>query len=263
MKKSIGVVIVVIVCIAVIVGLIILLKDNDETYEPVTIVKNNNSEAPSRVYSNEKDVKENKALEVFKFIPKVYTEEIAPFSSEFMLNAVMSKIIQTEEEPDFSEENVNKKVKELFGDNAKIDKTKVSTPDIAKSLYYYSEEADSYSVIPVGIEGIFEYQILKNVTETDEAYFVYVYTLIGGYSYDENSVYVDEFGDIDYENSKVQLIVGDKNGNDLVHVFDNYDKMFDESIWLKEYSNMMPVFRYTLKKENEKYYLTEVEQINY
>ena len=85
----------------------------------------------------------------------------------------MSKIIQTEEEPDFSEENVNKKVKELFGDNAKIDKTKVSTPDIAKSLYYYSEEADSYSVIPVGIEGIFEYQILKNVTETDEAYFVY------------------------------------------------------------------------------------------
>ena len=41
-----------------------------------------------------------------------------------------------------------------------------------------------------------------------------------------------------YENAKVQVIVGDKDGNDLIHVFDNYTFMYDEEMWLKTYSNI-------------------------
>ena len=219
--------------------------------------------APSKIEENEKEVSKNKLQELFNFIPKVYTEGIAPFDSVFMLDAIMSKIIATNENIDFSVNNVDNLVKKIFGENASIDKDEVDEPDIAKSLFYYSKEAKSYAVIPVGYEGIFEYQIFKNATETDDAYYVYAYALIGGYSYDEDSITQDEFGDVSYENAKVQVIVGDKDGNDLIHVFDNYTFMYDEEMWLKTYSNIMPIFRYTLKKEKGGYYLTEVEQINY
>lgn len=266
MKKDVGIIIIVIICIILIAGLIVLLA-NDENDEEMpqknTYIENNNAEAPSKVYSNEKDVKDTKAFELFSFIPKVYTEEISPFTSRFMLDAVMNKILDTEEEQDFSVGFVDSMITKIFGKDSKIDKEEVSTPDVANSIFYYSKEANSYTVIPVGYEGIYRHQIFKNATETNDAYYVYTYVLIGGYSYDEDSIVQDEFGDIDYENAKVQVVVGDKDGNDLIHVFNNYTELYDETIWLEEYENIMPVFRYTLKKDGKNYYLIEVEQLNY
>ena len=61
----------------------------------------------------------------------------------------------------------------------------------------------------------------------------------------------------------MQVVIGDKDGNDLVHVFESYDEMEKEEIWIGEYANDMPVLRYTLKKDGKSYYLVEVEQINY
>ncbi len=266
MKKRI-IIIGAIVLLITVVCLIVFISSG-EKQTPNNNINNEQAEqgtnqAPSKVDKNEKEVSSKKKQELFNFIPKVYTEEITPFTSVFMLDAVMKKIIDTNEDLDFSVKNVDNYVKKIFGDNAKINKEEVAEPDVAKSLFYYSKEAASYAVIPVGYEGKFEYQILKNVTETDEAYYVYTYTLIGGYAYDENSITQDEFGDIDYENTKVQVIIGDKDGNDLVHIFDNYTLMYDESIWIEKYSNIMPIFRYTLTKGEKGYYLTEVEQINY
>ena len=268
MKKRLAVITVCVLIIALVIGLIVFISSDDQPNEGNAGVNNNNqveniTGAPSKVEDNEKEVSKKKQQELFNFIPKVYTEGLAPFDSTFMLDAVMSKIIDTNENIDFSVTNVDNMVKKIFGEKASINKDEVSEPEVAKSLFYYSKEAKSYAVIPVGYEGIFEYQIFKNATETDDAYYVYTYTLIGGYSYDEDSITQDEFGDVSYENAKVQVIVGDKDGNDLIHVFDNYTFMYNEEMWLKTYSNIMPIFRYTLKKEKGGYYLTEVEQINY
>ena len=272
MKKKVIIVLIIAILVASITGLIVLVsKDNNVVDKPAANIPNIENEkveniAPSKLDESEKEVSERKRQELFNFIPKVYTEGIAPFESSFILDAVMRKIININEDHDFSTNNVDGNVTKIFGKDAKINKEEVAEPDVAKSLFYYSKEAGSYAVIPVGYEGKFEYQIFKNATETDDAYYVYAYTLIGGYSYDEDSITQDEFGDVDYSNAKVQVIVGDKDGNDLVHVFDNYTLMYDETIWLNKYSNLMPIFRYTLKKDNENrgdYYLTEVEQINY
>jgi len=269
LNKRIGIIaILCIVIVGIIIGVIIWTTDEEPSND---VVDNQNpvveditgNKAPSKLDEKEKDVSKKKASELFNFIPKVYTEAAAPFNSLFMLNATMSKIVVNNETIDFSVNNVDNYVKKIFGKDAKINKEEVSEPNVEKSLYYYSKEAGMYAVIPVGYEGIFEHQILKNVTETDEAYYVYTYMLIGGYSYDENSITQDEFGDISYENARVQMIVGDKDGNDLVHIFDNYTQMYNDSIWLEKYSNIMPVFRYTLTKNGSEYYLTEVEQINY
>lgn len=254
--------------ITLVVGLIIVVSPDEKNPTDVTPgfneqIDNNESKAPSKIDEDEKEVSQKKKQELFNFIPKVYTEGIAPFDSVFMLDAVMSKIINVNEEHDFSVNNVDKLIKKTFGKDAVINKEEVSEPDVAKSLFYYSKEANSYAVIPVGYEGIYEYQIFKNATETDKAYYVYTYTLIGGYSYDEDTIMQDEFGDVSYENAKVQVIVGDKDGNDLIHIFDNYTHMYDDKIWLNNYSNIMPIFRYTLTKTKNGYYLTEVEQINY
>jgi len=270
LNKKVITIIICVILIVTIVGLIIAISlGGDQPIEKNThTVENEQSQeesnkAPSKVDENEKEVSDKKQQELFNFIPKVYTESITPFDSLFMLDAIMQKIIDTNENQDFSVDNVDKMVTKIFGKSAAINKDEVAEPDVAKSLFYYSKEANSYAVIPVGYEGIFKYQIFKNATETDEAYYVYTYTLIGGYSYDEDSITQDEFGDVSYENARVQVIVGDKDGNDLVHIFDNYTKLYDESIWLSKYSNIMPIFRYTLTKTEDGYYLTEVEQINY
>lgn len=268
MNKKLMKIIIYIILVAVVIGLIIFISSGEEPVESNTPTQNEQidiptNQAPSKVDDNEKAVSVKKAKELFNFIPKVYTEGIAPFDSLFMLDAVMQQIIDNNESQDFSVDNVDKMVTKIFGTKAKINKQEVSEPDVQKSLFYYSREADSYAVIPVGYEGIYEYQIFKNATETDDAYYVYTYTLIGGYSYDEDSITQDEYGDVSYENAKVQAIVGDKDGNDLVHVFDNYAALYDENIWLNKYSNLMPIFRYTLAKTEDGYHLTEVEQINY
>ena len=268
MKKSVVIIIASVIIVALVIGLIIFITSGEEPVTNVGPATNEQVEkpvigAPSKIDENEKEVSKKKQEELFNFIPKVYTEGIAPFDSLFILDAVMGKIIDENEDHDFSVKNVDNYVTKIFGKDAEINKEEVSEPDVAKSLFYYSKEAKSYAVIPVGYEGIFEYQIFKNATETDDAYYVYTYTLIGGYSYDEDSITQDEFGDVSYENAKVQMIVGDKDGNDLVHIFDNYTHMYDESIWLGEYLNIMPIFRYTLTKSDDGYYLTEVEQINY
>lgn len=267
MKKRIGIIVGCILAVVLVIGLVVLVSADKE---PVNDVPNQNeqtgqtaNQAPSKIDEDEKEVSKKKQQELFNFIPKVYTEGISPFDSSFMLDAVMNKIIDTNEDFDFSVKNVDNMVKKIFGKDAEVNKQEVSEPDVAKSLFYYSKEAEAYAVIPVGYEGIFEYQIFKNATETDDAYYVYTYTLIGGYSYDEDSITQDEFGDINYDNAKVQVIVGDKDGNDLVHIFDNYSAMYNEESWLKVYSNIMPIFRYTLTKTEDGYYLTEVEQINY
>lgn len=268
MKKRISIIIGSILLLSLVIGLIVFVSSDEQ---PTSEVKPNQNEqvdvplnqAPSKIDDDEKEVSSKKQQELFNFIPKVYTEGLAPFDSNFMLDAIMNKIVAENEEQDFSVNNVDKLVKRIFGKDASIDKEDVSEPDVARSLFYYSKEAESYAVIPVGYEGIFEYQIFKNATETDEAYYVYAYTLIGGYSYDEDSITQDEFGDVSYETAKVQVIVGDKDGNDLIHIFDNYTLMYNEEIWLSKYSNIMSIFRYTLTKTKDGYYLTEVEQLNY
>lgn len=268
MKRSITI-IGIVIFIAIIIGALLLISTDEKQPVDNLVVPGTNEQettinkAPSKLDDNEKEVSKKKEQELFNFIPKVYTEGVAPFDSLFMLDSVMSKIIDNNEAHDFSTKNVDNHVTKIFGKGATINKEEVSEPDVAKSLYYYSKEAESYAVIPVGYEGIFKYQIFKNATETNEAYYVYTYTLIGGYSYDEDSITQDEYGDVSYENAKVQMIVGDKDGNDLVHIFDNYMSMYDENIWLEKYSNIMPIFRYTLTKTDNGYYLTEVEQINY
>lgn len=270
MKKRIGIITGVFILVLVI-GLILFVSLESDNASGSTNTPNLNNEqaniekpgAPSKVDEDEKDVSERKKQELFNFIPKVYTEGVAPFDSLFMLDAAMNKIIQTNEDVDFSVANVDKMVKKMFGEKAVINKEEVSEPMVQKSLFYYSKDAQSYAVIPAGYEGIFEHQILKNATETKDAYYVYTYALIGGYSYDEDSITQDEFGDVDYDTAKVQVIVGDKDGKDLLHIFENYMYMYEDDTWVQLYENIMPVFRYTLSKKDGDYYLTEVEQINY
>ncbi len=268
MRKRIGIILLCTLIITLVIGLIVFVSQDEQPVNNNVDINSDEEQgstnnAPSKIEANEKEVSKKKKQELFNFIPKVYTEGIAPFDSVFMLDSVMSKIVVTNEEMDFSVTNVDKMVKKIFGEDAVINTEEVSEPNVAQSLFYYSKEAQSYAVIPVGYEGIFEHQIFKNATETDEAYYVYTYTLIGGYSYDEDSITQDEFGDVSYETAKVQVIVGDKDGNDLIHIFDNYTHMNDDDTWIKLYGNIMPVFRYTLTKKDGGYYLTEVEQINY
>lgn len=265
-KKKITIIAIVILIVVVCLGVIIFTGGEEP---PVNNVTNNNSstgeltgKAPSKIEDDEKDVTKAMREELYNFIPKIYYEEIAPFSSFFIMDATLQKMMD-EEDFDYSEANVNKYVKKIFGKDAKINTKEVTEPDVSKSIFYYDEESKSYSVIPLGYVGIFSKQILMNATETKDYYYVYTYMLSGVYNYDEDSVVTDEYGDIDFENTKVQVIIGDKNGHDLVHVFDNYEDMEKEEIWINDHRDEMPVLRYTLKKDGKSYYLIEVEQINY
>jgi hypothetical protein len=194
----------------------------------------------------EKNVSASLGEAIFASIPKIYEEQSAPFSEEFKLNATMNKIASESEEPDFSETSVNKMVKKIFGEDESLDKNQLTQDKIENSIYYYSTELGSYTVLPVGLEGIYTDQILKEVTETDTSYFVYTYCLIGEYVYSDDGTYLN-------------VVIGDKAGNDLVLKFVGE---IDSNKWVEEDETKLPVFKYTLQKTDDGYYLTAVEQIN-
>ncbi len=177
-------IVVICVCVLLILGIVFVVfnlgKDDKEVVQKPNIdVENTISKAPSKIEDDEKQVDVSTAKDLFEFIPKIYTEAIAPFDSIYMLDAVMGKLTEDSDEVDFSVENIDGYVKKIFGKDAVIDKEKVSTPDITKSVYYYSKEANSYAVVPIGYEGIFNMQIYKNATETKDAYYVYAYAIAG------------------------------------------------------------------------------------
>ena len=91
-------------------------------------------------------------------------------------------------------------------------------------------------------------QLLKKVTKKDD--YIYVYT---------NEIN----GTWHQEEEKTVVVIGDKNGHDLVKQFDNYESTQDFSIWQKEHINELPILRYTLKKIEDRYILVGVEKINY
>ena len=120
MKTRMWIVIGSILIIALIIGLIIVVSSDNEPINNDIVTNYNEQEqnatgAPSKIDENEKDVSKNKREELFNFIPKVFIEGIAPFDSSFMLDAVMSKIIDINENYDFSVENVDNMVKKIFG----------------------------------------------------------------------------------------------------------------------------------------------------
>ena len=197
----------------------------------------------------EKEVKEDKAQEIFRKVPKMYMEAISPFSEEFKLNAVMEKITEQsnllEVEPDYSKENVDKVLKELFGKDTSLDNSMLTMDKIENSIYYYSKETNSYEILPVGFTGVYLDQKLIKVTQTSSRIYVYAYCLVGEYLVNDDG--------------KINAVIGDKEGNDLELSFDS-EIITDK--WIEEYKDNIPVFRYTLEKENDSNYLIAVEQVN-
>lgn len=193
----------------------------------------------------ELDSKTTEAL--FNELPLIYTEEFAPFTDVFMLNAAMYKVAK-EAEPNYTASHVDAVVEEIFGEGAAINKANVSEMDITKSLYYYYAETGTYCAVPIGMESTYMTQLLKYATKDDKYTYVYTNEINGAWHSEED---------------KTVVVIGDKLGNDLVKSFDNYEDIKDYSVWQKESGNMLPVIRYTLQEVDGKYILVGVEKVNY
>lgn len=193
----------------------------------------------------ELDMKTAEAL--FNELPLIYTEEFAPFTDVFMLNAAMDKVSK-EAEPNYTASHVDFVVEEIFGEGAAINKANVSEMDITKSLYYYYAETGTYCTVPIGLESTYMTQLLKYATKDDKYTYVYTNEINGTWHSEED---------------KTVVVIGDKLGNDLVKSFDNYEDIKDYSVWQKESGNMLPVIRYTLQEVDDKYILVGVEKVNY
>ena len=207
----------------------------------------NTDTEPPIITNKETRLDNKKAEELFNWVPFMYMEEFAPFTDNFMLTAAMTKVLQ-EEEPNLLATHVDEIVEEIFGKGAAINKANVSKMDISKSLYYYYAETGTYSVVPIGMESTYMTQLLKYATKDDKYTYVYANEINGTWHSEEE---------------KTVVVIGDKNGRDLVKSFDNYEDIKDYSVWQKEYSDMLPVVRYTLEEKDGKYILAGVEKINY
>lgn len=207
----------------------------------------NTDTEPPIITNKETRLDNKKAEELFNWLPFMYMEEFAPFTDNFMLTAAMTKVLQ-EEEPNLLATHVDEMVEEIFGKSVTINKANVSKMDISKSLYYYYAETGTYSVVPIGMESTYVTQLLKYATKDDKYTYVYTNEINGTWHSEEE---------------KTVVVIGDKNGRDLVKSFDNYEDIKDYSIWQKEYSDKLPVVRYTLEEKDGKYILAGVEKINY
>ena len=239
-------------CIVVVLIAFIIIATSGEQ-EPMQNNIGNNSNNGSisggneAVGEDEVELSIQEADKYYEMIPFMYMEEFAPFSDNFLLTAAMV-MVGREMEPDYSASHVDEVVKSLFGDDVSINKENVKEIDVTKSLYYYYPDTDSYAVLPVGMESLYMTQLLQKVTKKGD--FIYVYT---------NEIN----GTWHEEEDKTVVVIGDKNGHDLVKEFDNYENTQDFSIWQKENANELPVLRYTLKKAEDRYILVGVEKVNY
>jgi len=220
--------------------------------------KGDNKDNTTDAYQETKKQEEIKLIEkdaqkIYDGIPKIYEEVIEPFNDEFKLKTAMQYIASKNiNSSDFSEENVNEVVKDIFGIEATLNKENLKEDKDEYSLYYYSETEGKYVIRAFGMEFIYNEQILKEVTENDKAYYVYVYNIVGEYIPDDSK-------------NKLYLVIGDKEGKDIVEEYeaDEFDTNAMEIV--TKYKEELPIYRYTLTKSktDKSYYLTEVEQMNY
>lgn len=59
------------------------------------------------------------------------------------------------------------------------------------------------------------------------------------------------------------LTIGNKDGLDLNVEFKNIDEMRNDDFWIKNYSNKLAIYRYTVEKKDSNFILKEIEQIGY
>lgn len=245
--------IIVSICIVIMVLAIMCIVIFSDGAAPNNTVSNSQNAAGNNGLGNEeiveKELDKTVAEKLFNFVPKMYTEEIAPFSDYFILEAAMD-VVNREQSPDYSASHVDQVVKKIFGSDVKIDKSKVSTMDVTKCIYYYYAEDDTYYTVPMGFGYIYTNQYLRNATLYGNTYYLYVYSIVGEY-------YIED-------NSTVTVVIGDKEGKDIIKKFASYDDFMVYNNWVTDYKNQLPVYRYSLKtNDSGEYYLTALEQINY
>lgn len=186
-NKNKFIIIGIIVFCIIVLFLIIYISNGDININIYNEIKPQTTE-PIVKKQEEETVNNNLKLKIIKWLPFVYTEASSPFSTNEIIDITLDKILENSDLKNFdlSEEAVNRKIKDIFGDNVSVDKTKVSIPDTSKSIYYYNNETLKYEVIPMGFMGLFKYQIVKEITSKEDMIYVYTYVLIGSYSYEED-----------------------------------------------------------------------------
>lgn len=252
-KNPIIIILILIVLMAIILGYIFVSGEPDE--------ENVNSGIPSDgsigeevddniVGNEEKEVSFANMHKIYEWIPKMNMEGSAPFSEEFKLTAAMDKVSQLAE-PNYTYEYILSIVKALFGEKATLDKSRFSIDkvDFSNSKYYYMDDTNMFYMVPMGFENVYNKQILKTVTSTEDYVYVYTYDIMGEYYFDESG--------------KTTVIIGDKNGKDIVKEFESLADIENYDIWVDEYVDILPIYKYTLKKVDDGYNLVSVFHINY
>lgn len=251
-NKKRSMILIIIVIIFVITTLIYALSHKPKTINNGNNTDNgnvNNYEEP--VIQKEIKLNEVKAQIIYNNIQKIYEEAEAPFTDEFKLKVAMDSIlIENQEINNFSETNINAIVEEIFGPGQTLDKTKLTDTEDGNKLYFYSKDLGEYTVKAYGKEFVYSEQVLKKVTEDKDSYYVYVYYIVGEFIEDDI-------------NNKTSLIIGDKDGKDIIENLKLEDIDVDVNALVVKYKNILPVYKYTLTKKNGTFYLKEIEQINY
>lgn len=257
-KRTMLILALILILAVAMVFLIIYISKEDKN---ISIYSENSSDAnkveePIVKTETEVQVKDSTKQKVIEWLPFVYEEISSPFSNIKMVDIAIDKMLNGKEDTskvDLSLNSVDKEVKKIFG-NVDINTEEYLEPNLEKSIYYYNAENNSFSPIPIGFAGVFKHQIVKEVTKSNDNIYVYTYALIGSYSYEENDA-----GEI----TKFHLVIGNKDGLDLKEDFNTTEEMQDDTYWINEHANKLPIYRYTILNENGKYTLKEVEHIGY
>ena len=187
-----------------------------------------------------------KADEIFNWLPKIYVPLKKPFDDVEILQLVMSTINKksTGTEIDFSEKNINSTLLQLFGPNVTINKGKVT--DISMP-YCYSSYENEYVAKGFGNEGLYQNQVIKSATQTVNEYYIEAYILEG-----EIGLGLDE-------NGQKMLNLKDNKGKTINVDANSYQFGEGAKDIVKEYKDRLPVMKYTLQKDNDKYFIIKTE----
>lgn len=275
-KKFIITTIVVIVIIAIVMLITYILnnkesnlgnKNNDNNVQIENSLQNNEENTPnSEDEYKDIDVNSEFAKEIHDFVPKFYQIYGAKMSNDYYIYSAIRSLedkqvpsnnykFGDEINPGYSYEDVEKEVKNIYGESVQI---KISSN--FKLPIEYSAESNAFCLTPVSLGSFEEYQIIKELKENKKGFKLIVYALNVEYDisdldniyiYTKDTFKLYESKNTSYEDLKNSMVKFRLTGIEV-----------DPTLIINEYEEEIPLMEYELEKLDDrgtKYYVKNIQ----
>lgn len=209
------------------------------------------------------------ANSIYSIIPTYYPSMSINYLNDYMIYTSLINLSSKEPTTDYliddvfygyKEDDVLKEAQIIYGNDIELEFKEAEDYELQITT---DTENSLLAILPYSVQGSEEYLSLKEVYEYEDRYEVYTYLIMIEYVYDSEALTTMYVGNNDsYMSEIVNKTTTDKNLSEM-NIYQPENDMVSVEDLVEEYSEELPVLKYTILKddsnENEMY----IEKIEY